>query len=169
MDIFIQRISELEADIAQLRHVINNMFREARVKKVYDDGTAEVVAHGAQTHRIPWVQRAGSIRDWEPPTENERVLMLSPGGDPSRGLILPGGYSDNYPQPHNALGESRRQVGSSVDTTAPSSRIIEAQLIILRGTVKIEGPSLTHNGVNVGDTHTHGGIVRGGARTDQPG
>lgn len=34
--------------------------------------------------------------------------------------------------------------------------------------VAITGPALTHNGVNVGDTHKHGGIRPGGAKTDVP-
>ena len=36
------------------------------------------------------------------------------------------------------------------------------------GTVAITSAGLTHNGKNIGDTHVHGGIVRGGAQTDPP-
>lgn len=32
----------------------------------------------------------------------------------------------------------------------------------------IESPGLFHNGKNIGETHVHGGIVRGGADTDGP-
>jgi phage baseplate assembly protein V len=35
--------------------------------------------------------------------------------------------------------------------------------------VAINGASLKHNGVNVGSTHTHGGVQAGGARTAVPG
>lgn len=34
------------------------------------------------------------------------------------------------------------------------------------GRVAANGDSFTHNGTDVGDTHDHGGVVRGGARTD---
>ena len=38
----------------------------------------------------------------------------------------------------------------------------------MKGSVSIEGPSLTHNGKNVGSTHTHGGIQPGGGSTAVP-
>jgi phage baseplate assembly protein V len=34
--------------------------------------------------------------------------------------------------------------------------------------IRIESPGLFHNGKNIGVTHVHGGIVRGGADTDGP-
>nr|DAO38005.1 MAG TPA: puncturing protein [Caudoviricetes sp.] len=46
--------------------------------------------------------------------------------------------------------------------------------ILLRGPLKIEGPvdiegeRLKHNDRNVGSTHVHSGIERGGADTDPP-
>jgi len=38
----------------------------------------------------------------------------------------------------------------------------------MNGSVTIIGPSLTHNGKNVGSTHTHGGIQPGGGNTAAP-
>lgn len=38
----------------------------------------------------------------------------------------------------------------------------------MKGNVAIEGSSLTHNGKNVGSTHTHGGIQPGGSNTQAP-
>lgn len=34
--------------------------------------------------------------------------------------------------------------------------------------VEITGPAVTHNGINIGDTHVHGGIVVGGSDTVGP-
>lgn len=39
---------------------------------------------------------------------------------------------------------------------------------IVNGETAINGSSLTHNGKDVGDTHKHGGIVKGGADTEVP-
>jgi len=36
------------------------------------------------------------------------------------------------------------------------------------GGVAVTGGSITHNGTTIDDTHTHGGIVPGGASTDVP-
>lgn len=38
----------------------------------------------------------------------------------------------------------------------------------MKGNVAIEGGSLTHNGKNVGSTHTHGGVQSGGSNTAAP-
>lgn len=168
-DRLVSRIAQLEASLADMSRRVNNVMREARVLEVDPDtGMAIVEAQNGKSKPIPWMQRSGSIRDWDPPTAGERVLMLSPGGDPGRAMILPGGYSEQYGQPHNKLGEARRQIGAASDTFSGSQRVIEAQLIILRGTVRIEGPGLTHNGVNVGDTHKHTDVMPGGALTGLP-
>lgn len=36
------------------------------------------------------------------------------------------------------------------------------------GGLEITGPSVTHNGADIGDTHTHGGVSPGGASTGVP-
>lgn len=70
--------------------------------------------------------------------------------------------------------------GGSVHVNKASGAVIVktsgAVTIEAGGTVKIkassielESGSLTHNGVNVGDTHTHGGVKGGSARTTKPG
>lgn len=38
----------------------------------------------------------------------------------------------------------------------------------MKGNVAIEGGSLTHNGKNVGSTHSHGGVTPGGGNTGAP-
>lgn len=52
------------------------------------------------TAPIPWLeQRAGATRTWSPPSDGEQVLLLSPGGDPKRGVVLRGVYSTANPAP----------------------------------------------------------------------
>ena len=41
--------------------------------------------------------------------------------------------------------------------------------VVSPGAVSIRSASLTHNGVNVGATHTHGGVASGPSRTAVPG
>jgi phage baseplate assembly protein V len=153
----IQRLAFLEATVVDLQRQVNNTFREAKVLELFpEEGLARVEAHGAKSKKVPWLQRAGSIRDWDPPEPGERVILLSPTGEPGKGLILPGGYSDQYGQPHDKAKEARRIVddGTSILSTK-TQHIIESQLIILRGHVKIEGPRVEHNQRNIGDTHRH--------------
>jgi len=44
----------------------------------------------------------------------------------------------------------------------------EGGIATMKGNVAIEGGSLTHNGKNVGSTHTHGGVQSGGSNTAAP-
>jgi hypothetical protein len=41
-------------------------------------------------------------------------------------------------------------------------------LLIKATAVQIESESLTHNGINISANHTHGGVAKGGARTNNP-
>jgi len=165
----ITRIGQLEAQIGHLQRRMNNVLREAKVLEVdHDSGLAIVDAHGGRSKPIPWMQRAGSIREWMPVTAGERVLMLSPNGDPGRAMILPGGFSGQFGQNHSAPGEMRYDIGDSSDTMGNGKRVIEAQLIILRGTVQIEGPTVTHDGKNIGKDHKHDGVFAGAALTGVP-
>lgn len=109
-----QRIEHLEAQVNLLQRKQNNIFREGRVTEIdAQSGTAVVDAQGIESAMIPWLQRSGDIRDWEPPTVGERIILLSPTGDPGRGMILPGGYSDQFPQPHQKAAEAFRVVGDT--------------------------------------------------------
>jgi hypothetical protein len=44
----------------------------------------------------------------------------------------------------------------------------EGIAIVSQVAVDIQSPTLKHNGVNIGDTHAHGGIERGGSVSDGP-
>ena len=118
-------IAFLRRELADLRmkqdehdRRLNNMFREAKVTKVHaEEGLAEVEADGLPSHKIPWVTRAGTQAEWDPPTEGERVTLFSPTGEPGLGMIMHGGFSNQFPQNHNKAGEHRRSVGAKVSTT----------------------------------------------------
>ncbi len=110
----IGRIEQLEAQLNAQDRRINNMFREGSIAEVdYASGTASMNAGGLPTDMSPWLERAGAIRDWTPVTAGERAIFISPSGDPAKGLILPGGYSSQFPQNHNKGGEPTRTVGDT--------------------------------------------------------
>lgn len=62
----------------------------------------------------------------------------------------------------NISGNATVSVGGSVSIAAGGALSISA------ASVDISSGSLTHNGVNVGDTHTHGGVLSGGSNTGVP-
>lgn len=164
------RIEDLERVVNQQDRRINEMFREGEILEAFEDGTYEAKFYGdeSRTKRIEHPQQAGEISDWVPYSKGQRVLLVNPSGEPGKGFILPAGYTDSFDQPHNKLGEAFRKVGASTDLTTGGKRVITASLIELRGNVHVIGGSLRHNDKNVGDDHTHGGIIPGGADTDIP-
>lgn len=54
--------------------------------------------------------------------------------------------------------------GGATITLSPGGAVT----ISAPGGLAITGPSVTHNGVNIGDTHVHGGVTVGGADTEAP-
>lgn len=71
----------------------------------------------------------------------------------------------------NGLSDAIAFVG--LDATGEGSDAIELKmggvtLEVSGGGVAITGGSVTHNGTNIGDTHTHGGVSSGGSNTAGP-
>ena len=166
-----QRIEELERVVNSQSRQINNLFREGRIVEVHPDkGTAvvEMFGDGSKTKQIPWLTQAGDINDFVPPSVGQRVIIASPTGEPGRAVIMPGGYSDQFQQPHDAGSEAMRKVGSSSDLMTGSKRRIVADEIEFIGNVRITGEVLEHNGRNVGDDHRHTDVKRGGDLTGPP-
>lgn len=174
-DRLIDELRALKDAYHELARRQNNFLREARVLEVLKDGTAIVDAQGLRTSPRPWLTRAGNVRDWDPPSIGERVLLISPNGDPAQGHILPGGYSDAFPQNHDDVKAARRNLGDTeltitedgYDLTSETVTI-EANTIVLKGAVVIEGEALTHNGKNVGHDHEHTDVEPGSALTGPP-
>lgn len=136
------RIEYLETLVDDLNRKTNNMFREAKVKKLYpDEGLVEVEGHGIETEKLPWLQRAGDINEWEPPTVDERVIIISPSGDITKSLVLPGGYSDKFPQPHKQGSEFFRHIKNANTSVLMKEGLIhfKAEKIVLEGNCYVGG------------------------------
>jgi len=78
-------------------------------------------------------------------------------GPVSRPAVLPN-ISTSQAQLRNEAGTA--SISLNPDTGAVS--------IVAPGGVAISGGPLTHNGKNVGETHTHGGVASGGSNTSVP-
>lgn len=134
---------DLEAEVESLRRQVNNIVREGRVtdRIDYARGLAEVELDGGLVSRmVPWVQRAGTVKDWDPPSPGERILMLSPTGDPARSLILPGGWTDDNAAPDNRGGA--RTITTEGDFTVRAGGLITLEAA---GNVVIKGARIDLN------------------------
>lgn len=109
-----RRLAQLEAENESLRLRLDNILREGRVTKIDEEtGKAEVDMHGLPSDKLDISHRSGAIREWNPPAVGERVFVLNPSGEPGRGIVMPGGYSDEFAQPHKKAGESYKTVGAT--------------------------------------------------------
>lgn len=88
-------------NLAELLRLLHNLIRLGTVDEVdVAAARARVQSGDNLTDWLPWLSaRAGSTRDWDPPTVGEQVLLLSPGGDLAQAIILTGIYSDANPPP----------------------------------------------------------------------
>lgn len=169
-----------------------------RLENTVRPGTIAAIDHAAARVRVksgdlltdwlPWMERrAGNVRTWCPPSVGEQCLVLSPGGDLAAGWVLVGSPSEAHPAPSDSATLHRTSYpdGSVVDydhathlltvysvgavsVNAKNAISVSAPSIAIDGDVAITGSSLTHNGINVGSTHTHGGVVPGGGSTGGP-
>ena len=149
------------------------------------------------TDWVPWATRsAGHNREWSALDVGEQVALLSP-GDPSLGLVVGSLFQDSHPANGNTgkdwritfkdgtvlefdrdasalrvvvapVGSIVVQVGSTELSMQGGQATLKAADISLQGNVAISGGSLTHNGVNIGSTHAHGGVQTGGGNTSGP-
>ncbi|MFT0891000.1 phage baseplate assembly protein V [Pseudochelatococcus sp. G4_1912] len=190
-------MSDLAAHFARLNYRIAELERRdrnrSRIGTVLEvdpvKGQARVeLANGFVSDWIPWQeQAAGAARTHFPLSIGQQVRVRSQNGDLTDAEIEASLPSDTNTRPSQKgdeyvlleVGSTRIAVsdggatasitvGSSTLTITDGNMMLEATEITLKGAVKIEGASVTHNGTNIGDTHIHGGVMAGPATTGVP-
>lgn len=144
-----------------------------------------VTTGGLTTDWLPWIsRRAGATRDWNPPTQGEQVLVVSPSGETGAGFVILGIYSDANPAPSSSPDEHlwlfpdgarilyNHKTGA-LQVSGVKLCSVESASIVLRGSVTIDGPvtqtggALSSNGV-VLDKHRHRDVTPGSDPTGVP-
>lgn len=82
-------------------HRLHNLIRLGTIAAVdHAQAQCRVKTGELLTDWLHWVTlAAGAVRNWQPPTLGEQVLLLCPGGELSAGVALCGIYSETYPAP----------------------------------------------------------------------
>lgn len=167
------RISELERRLGDSNrtgviHAVDAANGLARVRLT--DGDEPFV-----TGWLPWVEpAAGANKTHNPPSKGQQVQLLSESGDLSDAVIQGSINSDAEARPSGAGDEHvLLSVGpASIRVTGGGSAITIAvggfSLQISGGGVVNSGGSLSHDGKDIGATHTHGGILPGPSDTKTP-
>lgn len=92
----------MNADLSDLLRLLQNLIRLGTIAQV--DGAKARVQLGPQltSEWMNWITpRAGSTCAWSAPTVGEQVMVLSPGGDLTRGVILPALFSKAFDAPES--------------------------------------------------------------------
>lgn len=107
---------------AEIQRQIENLIRLAEISEVdFHDPENPVCRCKIGTIDTDWLSlatvRAGSVREWNPPSEGEQAVILSPSGDLSQGIIIAVLYSSRFPAPDTAAHKPKR--------TYPDGAVIE--------------------------------------------
>lgn len=161
---------------------LRGMVRRVTVKSVKDDGqmqTATVeVAEGITREDVEILQPYGmsSMAD----TDGALALALAVGGDEGDMVLLPignpaqrmGGLGIGDVGLYNAGGDKViLRAGGGIEISAAASITLKVggvTVTISGAGLAIEGGTVTHNGVDIGDTHKHRGVLPGSGITDVP-
>lgn len=105
--------------IAELARLIENLIRFGTIAAVQAKPPRVRVKTGTITTAwIPWLAlRAGTSKEWDPPTIGEQVVIFSPSGQLGQGVAVVGLYSDANPANGDREGLHRR--------TYPDGAVIE--------------------------------------------
>ncbi|MFP3016326.1 MAG: phage baseplate assembly protein V [Wolbachia sp.] len=89
--------------ISELQRKLANIVRIGIVKEIdYEKAKVRVKIGEFLTDWLPWItSKAGKDRDWSPPDIDEQVMVFSPLGELSLGVVLGGIYQEKYPAPEN--------------------------------------------------------------------
>jgi hypothetical protein len=115
------------------------------------------------------------------------VGFMSPTGDPQQGFLVRGGYSDGHKSPNEDM-EANVFEDAGVRVAVAAGKLvitIDAMTFTLSGEglrtliggvehqvtgdgVATTGGAITHDEKNIGSSHIHGGVAKGGAFTNPP-
>jgi len=187
-------------DIAALSRMLENLIRFGVIAAVQMEPPRVQVKTGKMTTAwLPWLAlRAGADQEWDPPTVDEQVILLSPSGQLANGVVVTGLFSDHIPANGNRAGLHRRTYADgAVIEYDSANHHLSATLpdggttsLVSKGGINIIGP-INHQGdynqtgnqnvvglVTVSEDvvaatislvkHLHGGVLVGSAKTGKP-
>lgn len=172
-----REIVEIAGRLAELERRVTQMIRGGTVAQV-DAAKGLVrlkIGSGVNGDLLsPWIgygQMGGALKIHSAPSVGQQMAMFSPSGGMEQAIALPMGFSDANPSPSGAGDQSVLTFGAATITLAGDGLTIAVggvTMVIGAAGVTITGGTVTHDGKNIGSTHTHGGVLSGGAQTAPP-
>lgn len=163
----------MKADLEMLKTAFGNSLRIGPVAKVDAEKGYRLQLGGTDSEPFlsPWYPHPETGKTSVPLKMGQIVGVMNPAGDPRQGMVFRAGYSDDNPSP-NADMEANvfEDAGVRVEIKGGELLIsVEGVTYRFSGNgFEQMGGTVQHNGTNIGDTHVHGGVLKGGADTDRP-
>lgn len=87
-------------EITEISRKLSNIIRIGKIIEVdYEKAQVRVKVGTLTTNWLDFISsRAAFDTTWDPPEINEQVVILSPDGDLSQGIVLPSLYQDAFPR-----------------------------------------------------------------------
>ena len=128
------------------------------------------LADGFKTGWIPARSASsGALKMQAEPTVGQMVVVRSESGDLTDAAIESSGFAGD--RPHNKNGEWMVALGDASLLMTASSIVLAvggSTVTITAGGISFSGSAVTHDGKNIGKTHTHGGVARDNGNTNPP-
>ncbi len=148
-----------ETQSADINRRLESIVRQGSILAVdHYAALCRVKSGELETDWLPWLERrAGTTRDWDPPTIGEQCILLSPSGDPANGFVITGVFSNTNPAPNDTPDECTREYQDGARITynhktghlsitgiktfeikASDSGLIDCPQVVFTGAVTIE-------------------------------
>ncbi|PWE46677.1 phage baseplate assembly protein V [Pseudomonas prosekii] len=165
-------------ELTALARFVENLIRFGTIADIQMKPPRVQVKTGSLTTAwLPWLTpRAGADREWNPPTVGEQIILLSPSGQLSNGIVLTGLFSNHIPANGDRAGLHRctyrdgavieyDSVAHHLNATLPNQGTTK---LVSLGGIHITGP-ITHEGdyTQTGNHIVTGKITHKGNYTQQ--
>lgn len=163
-------------ELIELSRKVANLIRLGTVVEVYyATARCRVASGGVLTAFLPWVSvRAGSTREWNPPTVGEQVILLAPSGELAGAIVLTGLYSTSNAAPSTSPDVHHVSYPDGAEIEYDHATHVYRITLPADARIEITAPGDVHvNGDVIADgislkNHVHSGVVAGAANTGVP-
>jgi phage baseplate assembly protein gpV len=182
----VRQLVDLATRLGKLERRVAGMMRHGPVHEV-DPKAATVRLRLGGTDdkpflspKIPYAQVGGALKVHAPPSVGQQMTLMAPNGDWRQAVALPATWSEANKAPSDkgdenvlTFGGCTLSVKGNVVTLEVAEVTITADVTIkgdltVKGDVALEGGGITHNGANIGATHRHTEVERGGRTSGPP-
>ena len=120
---------------------------------------------------VPYVQTAGALKVHSPPSPGQQMILVAPSGETAQGYAMALSFGGGNGSPSQASDEHVLTFGDvRIDLIAGGLAItVNGVTVNITGSgLSVSGGTVTHDGTNIGKTHTHGGVDSGPSNTNPP-